>query len=135
MTYVVPGNLIWKVHGTQPRSNVMFRRWRIRSQFLPSLVREGKWLIEDEPKYQTVVHTIDRKYGCRKQALATADIIDCQPVKHPASCASKQLISRAIIPQAITAVAGDWGKRGWETGTSSYPARYSAQGTLSFALI
>ena len=47
---------------------------------------------------------------------------------------SNLLISRAIIPQAIT-LSGGWGKRGWGTGTSIYPARLSAQESLSFAMI
>ena len=55
---------IRKINDTQPKSHIMFRTRRIRSQFLPSSVREGKWLIENEPKYQTVVRTTDRKYGC-----------------------------------------------------------------------
>ena len=46
---------------------------------------EGKFLIENEPKYQLVVHTTDTKYGCRKQTLAPADIIIIQSVSmlHP----------------------------------------------------
>ena len=69
-----------------------------------------------------------------KRYEATADIIDFQPVKHPASCAGNLLIKRAIISRAITA-AGGWSKRGWGTGTIIYPARPSAQATLPFAMI
>ena len=62
-------------------------------------------------------------------------IIYSQPVKHfPDLVSSNQLISRAIIPQAITFARG-CGKRGWGTGTSVYPARPPSQGTLSFAMI
>ena len=44
---------VGKIHGTQPKSNTIdhVRRWRICSQFLPSLVRVEKWLIENEPDY------------------------------------------------------------------------------------
>ena len=101
----------------------MFRRWRNRARFLPSLGREEKWLIDMNQSTKTVVHTTDRTYVCRKQGLATADIIDFQPVKHPASYAGNRLVGRAII------------RRDWGTGTSIYPAHPSAQATLSFAMI
>ena len=38
------------------------------------------------------------------------------------------------MPQTIT-VAGGWGKRGWGTDTSIYPAGASARATLPFAMI
>ena len=101
----------------------MFRRWRNRARFLPSLGREEKWLIDMNQSTKTVVHTTDRTYVCRKQGLATADVIDFQPVKHPASYAGNRLVGRAII------------RRDWGTGTSIYPAHPSAQATLSFAMI
>ena len=34
-------------------------------------MREGKRVIENEPKYLTAVYMTDREYGCRKQALAS----------------------------------------------------------------
>ena len=61
----------------------------------------------------------------KRYLLLTSSIF--QPVKQPESCICGN--SRLLIPQAI-AVAGGWGKRGWGTGTSIYPACPSAKATL-----
>ena len=84
MAYIVPGISFGKCTAHNQNKKSCFGNGKLVIIFFPSLVREGKWSIENEPKYQTVVHITDREYVCSKHALATSDVIDFQAVKHAA---------------------------------------------------